>query len=121
MPPFVAERCALITSVYYTTGRTCSAQGYSTFVSCWASGELKFVQIFAVGGSDGHNDLSSVEVFDPVALKWSKIAELPLARSNNGEWLVRCCCLSYSHLCCRLYQCRAICVQYRWLEWPVLS
>lgn len=42
-------------------------------------------KVYAIGGSNGTNELDTVEVLDPDnKWKWSKIASLPLARSNCG-------------------------------------
>lgn len=42
-------------------------------------------KVYAIGGSNGSNELDTVEVLNPDNnWKWSKIASLPLARSNCG-------------------------------------
>lgn len=40
--------------------------------------------VYAVGGSNGLNELFTVEKFDPVQNKWMRVAGLPVARSNAG-------------------------------------
>ena len=40
--------------------------------------------IYAVGGSDGSTELSTVECYDPEREKWSRVAPLPIAKSNAG-------------------------------------
>ena len=42
-------------------------------------------KVYAVGGSNGTNELATVEMYDPLVLKWIRVAALPLARSNAGE------------------------------------
>jgi len=42
-------------------------------------------KVYAVGGSNGTNELSTVEMYDPQVKKWIRVANLPLARSNAGE------------------------------------
>ncbi|VDP21341.1 unnamed protein product [Soboliphyme baturini] len=41
-------------------------------------------RIYVVGGSDGNNDLSTVECFDPVVRSWRRVAPLSSPRSNIG-------------------------------------
>jgi N-acetylneuraminic acid mutarotase len=41
-------------------------------------------KIYAIGGDDGSNLLSSVEEYDPSADTWSSVASLPTARSRLG-------------------------------------
>lgn len=43
-----------------------------------------YFKIYVVGGSDGTRDLSSCECFDSATGKWSNVAALPVARSNNS-------------------------------------
>ncbi|TDO08152.1 serine/threonine protein kinase [Mycobacterium sp. BK086] len=40
--------------------------------------------VYAVGGSDGANDLASVEAYDPVADSWTALPALPQPRSDLG-------------------------------------
>lgn len=56
-------------------------------------------KVYAVGGSNGTTELSTVEMYDPETGKWSRISSLPLARCNTGEigrncWI--CCFLTFS-------------------------
>lgn len=41
--------------------------------------------VFAVGGSNGTTELSTVECYNREADKWSPIAPLPIAKSNAGK------------------------------------
>lgn len=41
--------------------------------------------IYAVGGSNGSTELSTVECYDPEKEKWSRGAPLPAAKSNAGR------------------------------------
>lgn len=42
--------------------------------------------IYAVGGSDGHNDLSSFEYLTEECKAWTLIPNCPVARTNTGNW-----------------------------------
>ena len=41
--------------------------------------------IYAVGGSNGHSEESSVEIYDPIAEKWNYGPNLPVSLSNIGK------------------------------------
>jgi influenza virus NS1A-binding protein len=41
--------------------------------------------IYCAGGSNGHSDMASVEVYKPEAGKWSPAPSLPIALSNIGK------------------------------------
>ena len=41
--------------------------------------------IYAVGGSNGHSEESSVEVYDPKTEKWTYGPTLPVSLSNIGK------------------------------------
>ena len=42
-------------------------------------------KLYAVGGSDGHTELRSVECYDPETNKWSFVAEMLQERSCPGK------------------------------------
>lgn len=44
-------------------------------------------KVYAVGGCNGTTELATVECYDPVLSKWTRVTSLSLARSNTGQWL----------------------------------
>ena len=45
--------------------------------------------IYAVGGSNGHSEEASVEIYDPSFEKWNYGPSLPVALSNIGKNLIQ--------------------------------
>lgn len=41
--------------------------------------------VYAVGGSNGSTELCTVERYDPDDHKWTRVTNLPTARSNAGK------------------------------------
>ena len=42
-------------------------------------------KLYAAGGSDGHMDLKTCEVYDPNTNRWSWVADMPQERPSSGE------------------------------------
>ena len=57
---------------------------------CRRRADAMVTKIFAVGGFDGTNRLSSVECFDPSTGQWSGVAAMSTARSYFGAAVVEC-------------------------------
>ena len=63
---------------------------HSTAPSMGRSVAMVDGKLYAVGGFDGTNRLSSVECFDPSTGQWSGVAAMSTARSYFGAAVVEC-------------------------------
>ena len=63
-------------------------------------------KVYAIGGSDGHTELMSVEYYDPVKKSWKQVANLLEGRSSPGIFV--CWCLCVCVWC--VYACVCVCV-----------
>lgn len=46
--------------------------------------------LYALGGNDGSNSLSTVEIYDPTSNKWTGAKSMTLKRSSVGAAVLKC-------------------------------